>query len=424
MNASQVQVCPPDIDGAWGALLPRPFGSTLPCAARPLGLRRLSALWTGLAAACLAGIASNLPAAEAGAEASRWTAEKAQAWAGAHPQPVGCNYIPAYAVNQLEMWQAETFDLPSIDRELGWAEGLGFNSVRVFLHDLAWRQDPAGFLDRMDQFLAAASRHRISVLFVIFDGVWNPQPHAGPQPAPIPGVHNSQWVQSPGVAILTNASTHGELEAYVKSVLSRFRNDSRICGWDLFNEPNNGNARSYAAEETPYKEWYSLILLHEVFHWARQIDPAQPLTAGVWRGPWDPKDTGISPVVRFELDNSDVISFHCYEPLETLQTWVGPLQKMGRPIWCTEYMARPKGSRFQTILPYLRQQGMGAFCWGFVAGRSQTRFAWSTWKTPQQGEPPEWFHDILKTDGAPYNAEEVRFIRDLLQASPAGEQVH
>src|SRR4051812_16568522 len=78
----------------------------------------------------------------------RWTVEKARAWGRDTPWLVGANYIPASAINQLEMWQADTFDAAQIDRELGWAESLGFNSVRVFLHHLLWEQDTEGLLKR------------------------------------------------------------------------------------------------------------------------------------------------------------------------------------------------------------------------------------------------------------------------------------
>jgi hypothetical protein len=370
-----------------------------------------------VSSALLAGVllASRLAGAPEEAQASRWTAARAHEWCARHPVPLGCNYLPADAVNQLEMWQASTFDLKRIDLELGWAHGVGFNAVRVFLHDIAWREDPQGFLDRVDQFLEVARRHKISVLFVVFDGVWNPFPHAGPQPAPTPGVHNSQWVQSPGVVLLTDGATHGGLEAYVKTLLSRFRDDPRILGWDLFNEPDNDNARSYRAQETPDKGAYSLILLREAFAWAREVGPSQPLTAGVWHGDWDLGALDTSPVTRFELENSDVISYHCYDPLPAMEQRVAELKRLGRPLWCTEYMARPKGSRFQTILPFLYPEGIGAFCWGFVAGKSQTRYAWDTWKVPEAGEPNPWFHDVLHFDGTPYDPAEVEFLRTLPQ---------
>ena len=128
----------------------------------------------------------------------QWTEKEARDWYGRQPWPVGCNYIPSTAINQLEMWQAETFDEAANDRELGWAAGLGFNTVRVYLHDLLWEQDVRGFMGRIDRFLAIAARHGIRPMFVLFDGVWDPFPKPGPQPSPRPHLHNSGWVQSPG----------------------------------------------------------------------------------------------------------------------------------------------------------------------------------------------------------------------------------
>lgn len=37
----------------------------------------------------------------------------------------GANFIPSTAINQLEMWQKETFDPTTIDRELGFARKIG-----------------------------------------------------------------------------------------------------------------------------------------------------------------------------------------------------------------------------------------------------------------------------------------------------------
>ena len=100
-----------------------------------------------------------------------WTTARANQWYSQQPWLVGSNFIPSTAINQLEMWQAASFDLPTIDRELGWAESLGMNTMRVFLHDLLWQQDSAGFLKRMDQFLAVADKHHIRIMFVLFDSV-------------------------------------------------------------------------------------------------------------------------------------------------------------------------------------------------------------------------------------------------------------
>ena len=355
-----------------------------------------------LAAATLA-----LPAASEAA--GRWSAEKANAWYAGQPWPAGCNYIPSTAINQLEMWQAETFDLPTIDRELGWAEGLGFNSARVFLHDLLWKQDRAGFTARIDQFLEVAERHHIKVMFVFFDSCWDPSPALGRQRGPRPGLHNSGWVQSPGMAILADPARVDELEGYVKGVVGRFKDDGRILAWDLFNEPDNDNASSYKGQERPEKREQAFNLLRKAFAWARAVDPSQPLTSGVWIGDWSPDR--LSETAALQIAQSDVISFHNYARLPELSERIRVLRRLGRPLLCTEYMARPMGSTFDPNLGYLKDRKIGAYNWGFVDGKSQTIYPLDSWKKPYAAEPPKWFHDIFRKDGTPYDPKEVAYIR-------------
>jgi hypothetical protein len=352
-------------------------------------------------------------------EPGPWPPERAAAWSREHPWLVGCNYIPSTAINQLEMWQADTFDPATIDRELGWAEGLGFNSIRVFLHDLLWEQDAPGFLARMDHFLAIADRHKIGVVFVVFDAVWDPAPQLGKQRDPKPGLHNSGWVQSPGARILADPARHDGLKPYVAGVVGRFRADRRVHAWDLFNEPDNTNGSSYGRLEPAGKPELSLALLKKTFAWARAVDPSQPLTAGVWIGSLADPDK-LSTINRYMLTQSDIISFHNYRPLAELKKDVEALKRYGRPILCTEYMARPVGSRFDPILAYLKDEHVGAYCWGFVAGKSQTIYPWDSWQKPYAAEPPVWFHDIFRPDGTPYDPAEVAYIRGVTgQAAPA-----
>jgi hypothetical protein len=340
----------------------------------------------------------------------RWSVEKAEAWQRSTPWLVGCNYIPSTAINQLEMWQADTFDLATIDRELGWAEGLGFNSVRVFLHHILWEQDRDGLLQRMEQFLETADGHGIGVMFVPLDGVWDPYPGPGKQRAPRPHVHNSGWVQSPGAEILKDSARHDELKAYIQGVIGHFRNDRRVQVWDLFNEPDNPNRSAYGDQELPNKAEMSRLLLEKVFGWAREARPAQPLTSGVWVGHWeDPQK--LSPMERLQLDQSDVISFHSYGNLDDVKKCVENLRRYRRPILCTEYMARPRGSTFDPILGWFKQQKVGAYNWGFVDGKSQTIYPWDSWEKPYTAEPPLWFHDIFRPDGTPYRPEEATYIR-------------
>lgn len=340
----------------------------------------------------------------------RWSEQRAYAWSVEHPWLVGCNYAPAYAINPLEMWQADTFDPAAIGRELGWAAGLGFNSLRVFLHDLAWRQDPKGFLRRLDQFLDLAAANRLGVMFVLFDAVWDPFPKAGTQRAPRPHVHNSGWVQSPGAEILGDPARHDSLRAYVDDVIRRFRRDRRVHAWDLFNEPDNPNTSAYGGVELKNKAEMSLLLLQKTFAWARALRPEQPLTSGVWIGNWaDP--ARLTPMERLQLEASDIISFHNYSSLEELRKCVANLRRYRRPLLCTEYMARPAGSTFEPHLGWMREQGVAAYNWGFVAGKTQTQYPWDSWKRAYEAEPPVWFHEIFHPDGRPYRAEEVDYIR-------------
>jgi hypothetical protein len=348
-----------------------------------------------------------------------WTSDQANKWYLQQPWLVGSNFITSSAINELEMWQPETFDLPAVDRELGWAQSLGMNTMRVFLHNLLWQQDSQGFLRRIDQFLEVADKHHIRITFVLLDSVWDPRPHLGKQPAPKPHVHNSGWVQAPGADLLRDESRwNTELKPYIIGVLSHFHDDKRVLMWDLMNEPDNGND-VYKATELPDKAARALKLLREEWKWARIVNPAQPLTSGVWKGNYS-SDSSLSGMERFQLQNSDVITFHSYDPPDVMSRRIDSLRRYHRPIICTEYMARPLGSTFASILPLLKKEHVGAYNWGFVNGKSQTIYPWDSWEKSYSGEPAIWFHDIFRKDGAPYDARETELIRQLTGVDAVG----
>lgn len=343
-------------------------------------------------------------------ESGPWPAEKANAWLEQQGWLRGSNFGPSTAINQLEMWQAETFDPATLDRELGWAEGLGFNSMRVFLHNIPWDQDKDGFIKRIGQYLEIADKHKIKTLFVLFDSCWDPFPKAGKQREPKPHLHNSGWVQCPGLDVLKDTARHDDLKGFVTGVIGAFRSDKRICGWDLFNEPDNKNGNSYGKHEPANKPELALALIKKAFAWAREAKPEQPLTAAPWIGPWaDPAK--LSAIDKFMFEQSDVISFHCYGKLEDMKACIANLRRYNRPILCTEYMARPVGSRFDPHLSFMKEQKVAAYNWGFVAGKTQTIYPWDTWQKQYTAEPPVWFHDIFRSDGTPFDAKEVEYIR-------------
>jgi hypothetical protein len=349
----------------------------------------------------------------------RWSETKANAWYEKKHWLVGCNFSPSTAINQLEMWQAESFDPKTIDRELGLAESLGFTSIRVFLHNLLWEQDAKGFIQRMDGFLALADKHHIGVMFVLFDSCWDPDPKLGKQRDPKPHLHNSGWVQSPGHEYLQHPERFDGLKPYVIGVIHHFRNDRRIDFWDLYNEPDNkSDLPEYSKLEPTEKVEFARLLLEKTFRWAREAKPSQPLSSGVWLGPWaDPAK--LSAMEQLQLRESDIITFHNYGKPEDAQRSVEHLRRYHRPIICTEYMARPAGSTFNPILSYFRQEHVGAYNWGFVSGKTQTIYPWDSWRKTYTGEPSLWFHDIFRADGTPYDAQEVAFIREVTSFKPA-----
>jgi len=326
-----------------------------------------------------------------GVDGGRWSMEKANRWYEAQPWLVGCNFIPSTAINQLEMWQEDTFDPETIDRELGWAASVGLNSVRVYLHDLAWDIDPEGFKTRIKRFLAIAEGHGIRPAFVLFDDCWNEDPKAGKQPEPVPGVHNSGWLQSPGKKVVNDPGEWSRLEQYVQDVVGSFADDQRIVFWDLYNEPGNSDQGTK-----------SLPLLRKTFEWTRAANPSQPLTVGVW--------FGNRELNEFQLAASDIVTFHNYSDEQSLTRQIASLKKHGRPVICTEWLRRGH-SNVASCLPLFKKERVGCYNWGLVTGKTQTVFPWGS----KEGAPvPEvWFHDLLRKDGTPFDPDEIALFRKL-----------
>lgn len=345
------------------------------------------------------------------AQRAKWSEQQARDWYAQQPWLIGSNYNPASAINQLEMWQADSFDPKRIELELGWAEGLGMNTMRVYLHDLLWEQDAEGFKRRLDQFLAIAARHKIRPIFVLFDSVWDPDPKLGKQRAPKPGVHNSGWIQSPSRTRLQNPAEYPRLEAYVKGVVGAFAKDQRILAWDIWNEPDNENHGSYNQLEPKNKVQLVLALLPKAFAWARETQAQQPLTSGVWKGDWSTPEK-MTPMDRLQIEESDVITFHNYDSPTEVEKRIKWLKRYNRPMICTEYMARGNGSFFFGSLLVGKVHNVGMINWGLVQGKSQTHLPWDSWQRPYiDREPSVWFHEVFRNDGTPYLEEEVAFIR-------------
>lgn len=352
------------------------------------------------------------------AQSVKWSEDKANEWHSRQPWLVGANYIPATAINQLEMWQNDTFDIDRINLEFIWAESLGMNTMRVFLHDLVWKQDPSGFRKRIERFLSVAKKHRIKPIFVLFDSCWDPFPELFHQRPPQPGIHNSRWVQSPGANALADPKQEARILDYVANVILAFADDDRILAWDVWNEPDNLNTSSYGRVERPDKLKLVEKLLPKVFQYARSGRPSQPVTSGVWQGDWSSPDK-LTAIQKIQLEQSDIISFHSYDKPEEFEKRVKWLQQWKRPILCTEYMARGNGSTFEGVLPIAKQYKVAAINWGLVAGKTQTWLPWDSWEKPYTGgrQPAVWHHDIFRSNGVPYDQAEVDFIKGIISGT-------
>jgi hypothetical protein len=318
----------------------------------------------------------------------RWSRTRINDWYSKQPWMVGCNFLPSTAVNDIEMWMPETFDTTAIDRELSWAENLGYNNVRVFINFVVWELNPAGLKNRFSEFLKIASRHGITAMVILLDDCAKQNPVASKQDQPVPGVHNSQWVASPGKAVVMDKNQWPKLEAYVKDMVSTYGRDSRVGIWDLYNEPEK--------ESTPLAE--------ACFRWAREVNPDQPLTIGAW---WDFN----SPFSRRLMELSDLISFHGYDPTAGVEEKMRICALYGRPVICTEWMVRREGNDIPTLLPLFHDRRIGSWHWGFVAGRTQTYFPWGSPRNAP--EPKIWQHDIFRKNGTPFNPDEIRRIKDI-----------
>ena len=350
----------------------------------------------------------------------RWSEERAWQWHNENGWMIGSNFNPSTSINQLEFWQEDTYDKETIERELGWSAELGMNTHRVYLHNLLWDQDSVGFIKRIENYLDISESKGIKTLFVLLDDCWHPAPKLGKQPDPMPFVHNSWWVQAPGSAILGDSSRHHEIKNYIKGVISHFADDKRVIGWDLYNEPGNIAPTQKGHNEFAIKgdkDIFTLLLLRKAFKWAREVNPSQPLTSSVWKtwekdNDWSKLDN-LSDLTKFIISNYDVISFHTYGDIDEMKLRVEQLETYNRPIMCTEYLARGQGSTFQAMLPLLKEKKIAAINWGFVAGKTNTIFPWSSWDIDFTAPPEIWHHDIYMPDKTPYDQEEIDFIKEI-----------
>ena len=393
----------------------------------------------------------------------RWSETRIAKWYGKLAWLVGANYLPATKINQIDMWQASTWDPARIDREFALAQSIGLNTMRVFLHPLVWEADAKGLYSRIDEFLDVSRAHGIRPSFVFFDDCHYPFSKLGLQPLPVRDFHNSGWVNAPARDLAERYArgdaTPNEVEnlkGYVQGTLHHFSSDDRVLYWELYNEPGRGNGEYDAQGKLSFAEIgdRSRFLVYDSWTWAREVDPSQPLTSTGFGGIGDLN-------VAINARNSDLYSIHCYDGFPELVETVTQWSAHGRPVIVTEWLnrvsyhdlpkdilalfsevqwiARADGSNTpQNVLPFLKQHNVGAINWGFVSGRSATNLHWSTRYRngkirnlaaeraagevvlPNEGmsEPRVWFHDLFRPDFTPYDPDEIVVFKSLTSMRP------
>ena len=333
-------------------------------------------------------------AISATAQSKVWSTEQAQKWGKENPWYCGVNYIPATAINYTAMWDKTSFSPEVIEKEMKLMKSLGMNCARIVMQYAVYEEDPAYFIRTLDRFLSICDKYGVKVMPIFFDdcafGV-NTDPTVGKQPEPLEGWYAWVWSPSPGYSMVVDERTHGKLEKYVKEVMNHFKNDPRIFVWDLYNEPTNTTM--------PERSW---PLLRKIFTWAREVNPKQPITSGLWNGNKELND--------FLASNSDIITFHCYASKEETEKVMKEHLKLGRPTICTEWMNRVAHSTIPEILPMLKEAHVGSMMWGLVNGKTQTHLCWGH-RPEQLPYTGVWQHDIYKGDYTPYSAKEIEIIK-------------
>ena len=323
-----------------------------------------------------------------------WSIEKANDWYKSNAWILGFNYVPSTAVNSTEMWQSESFDVKTMDKELAAASLIGYNSCRVFLQYIVWQHEGEKFTNNFERFLTICKNNKLNVLPIFFDdcAFSGREPYLGKQDDPKPGIHNSGWTASPGFTIADDAFCQENLKLYVQSIINKYKNDERILAWDLYNEPGNSN-----------REAKSHQLLRNAFTWARECSPSQPLTTGIW---------AYKDFDKIVLELSDIISFHDYTNIEITKNRIAMLKKYERPMICTEWLHRPNDNTFNSHMPLYKSENIGIYQWGLVNGKTQTYLNWDKEKNKEE-MPKIWQHDIFTRDLKPYSEVEIKLIKKI-----------
>lgn len=347
----------------------------------------------------------------------RWSKERAWEWYNAHPWIRGCNYMCADCVNRVDQWQSLHFEeyLKTTEEELKVMKELGFNSVRLILEYVVWKEEHDSFLERFDRYIELCHKYGISCMIVLANDCMPPKtelwkmPYIGEQHYDW-GYHGGRKHSQHGGHscpaphyYLDDEESRKDYFKMVEEIVTMYKDDERILMWDLFNEPGNSNRRDITMPN-----------LKAMFEVVRKINPSQPLTVAAW---WCGEDRRFNNELdQFALENSDIISYHNYGRYEEHIQVIKYLKSLGRPIVNSEWLARCTDNTVFDNFPLFYLENIGSYNWGFVAGKYQTYEPYEAhwnWYRDDKNAPidfTKWFHDLYRPSLRPYDPRETELI--------------
>ena len=355
----------------------------------------------------------------------RWSKEKIWEWYNSRPWLRGCNYMSADCANRIDQWQELGFEdrFKTTEEELKLMQNTGFNTVRLIIEYVVWKEEHDGFMERFDRYLSLCAKYGISCMIVLANDCMPPKterwkmPYVGKQEYDW-GYHggkmHSQHGSHNGPAphfYLDDEESREDYFKMVEEIVTKYKDDERICIWDLYNEPGNSQRQDI-----------TLPNLKRMFDTVRGIDPSQPLTVGVFKIRGD-ESVPLNSLEQYAIDNSDIISYHFYRDYNEHVKIIKRLKKEGRPILNTEWLGRCLGNDVFTLFPLFYLEKIGCYNWRFVAGKYQTYEPWeSTWIKYECGEDTDvdftkWFHDLYRPNHRAYDPKEIKLIKDFCESA-------
>ncbi len=354
----------------------------------------------------------------------RWSKERAWEWYNSRPWIRGCNFMGSDCANRIDQWQELGFEerFKTADEELALAAKTGFNSIRIILEYIVWKEEHDGFMERLERYIELAHSHGISCMMVFGNDCMPPKTESW---KPLkPGVQHYDWgwhggrkvsqhgtFNTVGYHVLDEPEIALEHYEWVREIVTKYKDDERVIMWDVFNEIGNSNRKNL-----------SLPHMKKFFEIIREINPIQPLTACLFQYPENFSDfsgylENLTDTQQYIVDNSDIITFHSYGSYERNVMIIKTLKKLGRPIVNTEWLARCIGNNVQEMFPLFFLEGIGCYNWGLVAGKYQTYEPWnSVWDQYEQNpnlnwDFTKWFHDLYRPSLHPYDPKEIEIIK-------------